>query len=152
MYKKKKKNRQERFVQRWVEALSDPRVTHELRSIWVSYWAQVLFPSYALIIYPLTNRSFYNLKFRFLIQIYNCVYCCSAMNRWGRNWGLDYQLNQACRVAVWKRINMKEMCESRVQYPWVKKYKNKWNIKIMLQLLLFWHVRVSPCEMLLLVL
>lgn len=103
--------------------MSDPRVTHELRSIWVSYWTQVLFPSYALIIYPLTNRSFYNLKFRFLMQIYNCVYCCSAMNRWGRNWGLDYQLNQACRVAVWKRINMKEMCESRVSVPSSKKIK-----------------------------
>ncbi|KAK9109418.1 hypothetical protein Sjap_017478 [Stephania japonica] len=30
--------RQDRFIQRWVEALSDPRVTHEIRSIWVSYW------------------------------------------------------------------------------------------------------------------
>ncbi|KAK9109437.1 hypothetical protein Sjap_017497 [Stephania japonica] len=26
--------RQDRFIQRWVEALSDPRVTHEIRSIW----------------------------------------------------------------------------------------------------------------------
>lgn len=33
--------RQERFISRWVEALSDPRVTHEIRSIWVSYWSQV---------------------------------------------------------------------------------------------------------------
>lgn len=34
-------SRKERFIQRWVEALSDPRVTHEIRSIWISYWAQV---------------------------------------------------------------------------------------------------------------
>ncbi|KAK9109430.1 hypothetical protein Sjap_017490 [Stephania japonica] len=26
--------RQDRFIQQWVEALSDPRVTHEIRSIW----------------------------------------------------------------------------------------------------------------------
>ncbi|MCH93299.1 catalase-3, partial [Trifolium medium] len=24
----------------WVDALSDPRVTHEVRSIWISYWSQ----------------------------------------------------------------------------------------------------------------
>lgn len=35
-------NRQERFICRWVEALSDPRVTHELRNIWISYWSQVI--------------------------------------------------------------------------------------------------------------
>lgn len=35
--------RQERFVRRWVDALSDPRVTHEIRSIWISYWSQVSF-------------------------------------------------------------------------------------------------------------
>lgn len=33
--------RQERFIRRWVEALSDPRVTHEIRSIWINYWSQV---------------------------------------------------------------------------------------------------------------
>ncbi|KAG1355350.1 putative Catalase isozyme 1 [Cocos nucifera] len=33
-------NRQERFIRRWVEALSDPRVTHEIQSIWISYWSQ----------------------------------------------------------------------------------------------------------------
>uniref|UniRef100_UPI003BB626AD catalase-related domain-containing protein n=1 Tax=Pleomorphochaeta sp. DL1XJH-081 TaxID=3409690 RepID=UPI003BB626AD len=33
-------DRQERFVKRWVDALSDPRLTHEIRSIWVSYWSQ----------------------------------------------------------------------------------------------------------------
>ena len=35
-------DRQERFLRRWVEALSDPdpRITHEIRSIWVSYWSQ----------------------------------------------------------------------------------------------------------------
>ena len=33
--------RQERFICRVVDALSDPRVTHEIRSIWVSYWSQV---------------------------------------------------------------------------------------------------------------
>ncbi|KAL8491497.1 hypothetical protein ACS0TY_023203 [Phlomoides rotata] len=32
--------RQERFIQRWVDALSDPRLTHEIRSIWVSYCTQ----------------------------------------------------------------------------------------------------------------
>ena len=36
-------SRQERFVRRWVDALSDPRVTHEIRSIWISYWSQVSF-------------------------------------------------------------------------------------------------------------
>ena len=32
--------RQEHFVKRWVKALSDPRVTHEICSIWISYWSQ----------------------------------------------------------------------------------------------------------------
>ncbi|OVA19570.1 Catalase immune-responsive domain [Macleaya cordata] len=32
--------RQERFICRWIDALSDPRVTHEIRSIWISYWSQ----------------------------------------------------------------------------------------------------------------
>ncbi|EOA39401.1 hypothetical protein CARUB_v10012491mg [Capsella rubella] len=31
---------QERFLKRFVEALSEPRVTHEIRSIWISYWSQ----------------------------------------------------------------------------------------------------------------
>ncbi|KAL5778344.1 hypothetical protein ACOSP7_011270 [Xanthoceras sorbifolium] len=33
-------DRQERFIKRVVDALSDPRVTFEIRSIWVSYWSQ----------------------------------------------------------------------------------------------------------------
>nr|Q9AXH0.1 RecName: Full=Catalase [Avicennia marina]AAK06839.1 catalase [Avicennia marina]AAP13538.1 catalase [Avicennia marina] len=33
-------DRQERFLRRWVDALSDPRLTLEIRSIWVSYWSQ----------------------------------------------------------------------------------------------------------------
>nr|QXE96797.1 catalase [Caragana microphylla] len=33
-------DRQERFVRRWVEVLSNPRVTHEIRSIWISYLSQ----------------------------------------------------------------------------------------------------------------
>jgi len=33
--------RQERFINRWIKALSEPRVTHEHRSIWISYWTQV---------------------------------------------------------------------------------------------------------------
>ncbi|KAG6773750.1 hypothetical protein POTOM_021067 [Populus tomentosa] len=33
-------DRKERFVRRWVEALSDPRVTYEIRSLWISYWSQ----------------------------------------------------------------------------------------------------------------
>ncbi|KAI6690657.1 hypothetical protein NL676_027485 [Syzygium grande] len=33
--------RQERFICRWIDALSDPRVTHEIRSIWLSYWCQI---------------------------------------------------------------------------------------------------------------
>ncbi|MBA0608188.1 hypothetical protein Goshw_014555, partial [Gossypium schwendimanii] len=33
-------DRQERFINRWIDALSDPRVTHEIRSIWISYWSQ----------------------------------------------------------------------------------------------------------------
>jgi hypothetical protein len=35
--------RQERFIKRIVELLSDPRVTHEVRSVWLSYWSQVFF-------------------------------------------------------------------------------------------------------------
>jgi hypothetical protein len=34
-------DRQERFVKMWVDALSDARVTHEIRNIWLSYWTQV---------------------------------------------------------------------------------------------------------------
>lgn len=41
--------RQERFLRRWVDALSEPRVTHEIRSIWISYWSQVSY-SYTLIV------------------------------------------------------------------------------------------------------
>ncbi|XP_057974419.1 catalase isozyme 2-like [Malania oleifera] len=33
-------DRQERFIRRWVEVLSDPRVTHEIRSVWISYLSQ----------------------------------------------------------------------------------------------------------------
>ncbi|XP_065622108.1 catalase isozyme 1-like [Quercus suber] len=33
-------DRQERFIRRWVDALAEPRVTHEIRSIWISYWSQ----------------------------------------------------------------------------------------------------------------
>nr|P48352.1 RecName: Full=Catalase isozyme 3 [Cucurbita pepo]BAA09508.1 catalase [Cucurbita pepo] len=33
-------DRQDRFVKRFVEALSDPRVTDEVRNIWISYWSQ----------------------------------------------------------------------------------------------------------------
>ncbi|KAK8353958.1 hypothetical protein V6Z12_A05G192000 [Gossypium hirsutum] len=33
-------DRQERFINRWVDALSDPRVTHEICSIWITYWSQ----------------------------------------------------------------------------------------------------------------
>nr|ABM47415.1 catalase [Prunus avium] len=33
-------DRQERFIRRCVDALSDPRVSHEIRSIWISYWSQ----------------------------------------------------------------------------------------------------------------
>ena len=32
--------RQERFICRWINALSDPRVTPEIRSIWISYCSQ----------------------------------------------------------------------------------------------------------------
>ncbi|KAI4388510.1 hypothetical protein MLD38_000831 [Melastoma candidum] len=35
-------DRQERFVRCWVDVLSDPRVTHEMRSIWISYWSQCI--------------------------------------------------------------------------------------------------------------
>uniref|UniRef100_A0A5B7A7F3 Catalase n=1 Tax=Davidia involucrata TaxID=16924 RepID=A0A5B7A7F3_DAVIN len=33
-------DRQERFICRWVKALSDPKLTHEIRSIWISYLSQ----------------------------------------------------------------------------------------------------------------
>ncbi|KAL0016812.1 hypothetical protein SO802_003881 [Lithocarpus litseifolius] len=33
-------DRQERFIRRWAEALSDPRVTYEIRSVWISYLSQ----------------------------------------------------------------------------------------------------------------
>ncbi|KAL1309229.1 hypothetical protein HN51_051918 [Arachis hypogaea] len=33
-------DRQERFIRRWIEALSDQRLTHEIRSIWISYLTQ----------------------------------------------------------------------------------------------------------------
>ncbi|KAH0868730.1 hypothetical protein HID58_075752, partial [Brassica napus] len=32
--------RQERFIGRWIDALSDPPITHEIRNIWISYWSQ----------------------------------------------------------------------------------------------------------------
>jgi catalase len=33
-------DRQERFIGRMAKALSDPRLTHEIRSIWLSYMSQ----------------------------------------------------------------------------------------------------------------
>lgn len=33
-------DRQDRFVNQWLTALSDNRVTHEVRNIWISYWSQ----------------------------------------------------------------------------------------------------------------
>nr|AWW16514.1 CAT-3 [Ipomoea pes-caprae] len=33
-------DRQERFINRWVKSLSEPRVTHEIRSTWISYLTQ----------------------------------------------------------------------------------------------------------------
>lgn len=33
--------RQDRFVSRWVKVLSDPKVTDEIRGIWISFWSQV---------------------------------------------------------------------------------------------------------------
>lgn len=51
-------HRQERFIRRWVEALSDPRITYEIRSIWISYWSQVSTPSYPIFIYVLGRRGF----------------------------------------------------------------------------------------------
>ncbi|KAH0850232.1 hypothetical protein HID58_091283, partial [Brassica napus] len=32
--------RQGRFIGRGIDALSDPPITHEIRSIWISYWSQ----------------------------------------------------------------------------------------------------------------
>nr|VDD09194.1 unnamed protein product [Brassica oleracea] len=32
--------RQERFIGRWIDVLSDPPITHEIRSMWISYWSQ----------------------------------------------------------------------------------------------------------------
>ncbi|XP_050215798.1 catalase isozyme 1-like [Mercurialis annua] len=32
--------RQERFLNRIVDGLSDPRITHELHTIWISYWSE----------------------------------------------------------------------------------------------------------------
>ncbi|RRT36224.1 hypothetical protein B296_00057891 [Ensete ventricosum] len=32
--------RQERFIRRWAEALGHPKVSYELRSIWISYLSQ----------------------------------------------------------------------------------------------------------------
>ncbi|KAF2312490.1 hypothetical protein GH714_034861 [Hevea brasiliensis] len=39
-YRSFSSDRKERFIRRWVEAMSDPRVTYEIRSIWISYWYQ----------------------------------------------------------------------------------------------------------------
>ncbi|MTV29100.1 hypothetical protein FTX61_27570, partial [Nitriliruptoraceae bacterium ZYF776] len=39
-YRSMSPDRQERFITRLVGALSDPRVTHEVRTIWISYWSQ----------------------------------------------------------------------------------------------------------------
>jgi catalase len=34
------RDRQDRFIKRFADALSDPKVTPEVRSVWLSYWAQ----------------------------------------------------------------------------------------------------------------
>ena len=39
-YRSWEPDRQERFINRWIKALTDPRVTHEHRTIWISYWTQ----------------------------------------------------------------------------------------------------------------
>lgn len=48
-------DRQERFIKRWIASLSDPRVTHEIRAVWVSYWSKVCiclysFPLFLIIV------------------------------------------------------------------------------------------------------
>jgi catalase len=40
MYRSWAPDRQDRFIRRFVEALSDPRLTHEIRGIWISYLSQ----------------------------------------------------------------------------------------------------------------
>nr|AAR97905.1 catalase [Solanum tuberosum] len=39
-YRSWESDRQDRYITKWVESLSDPRVTHEIRSIWISYLSQ----------------------------------------------------------------------------------------------------------------
>lgn len=39
-YRSWEPDRQDRYVSKWVEHLSDPRVTYEIRSIWISYLSQ----------------------------------------------------------------------------------------------------------------
>ncbi|GLJ11996.1 hypothetical protein SUGI_0181690 [Cryptomeria japonica] len=34
------RDRQERWIKRFADGLSDPRVTHEIKSVWLSYWSQ----------------------------------------------------------------------------------------------------------------
>ncbi|TJX42020.1 catalase, partial [Soehngenia saccharolytica] len=34
------RDRQERWIKRCADGLSDPRVTHEIKSVWLSYWSQ----------------------------------------------------------------------------------------------------------------
>lgn len=48
-------SRQERFIRRWMESLSDARVTYEIRSIWISYLSQVSIHWCFLLLLKLTN-------------------------------------------------------------------------------------------------
>ena len=51
--------RQERFINRWIDALSDPRLTHEIKAIWLSYWSQVSNSSSILKLIYTFNHIYY---------------------------------------------------------------------------------------------
>lgn len=93
--------RQDRFIKRWIDALSDPRLTHEIRSIWLSYWSQV-------------NTSHYSLFHKLKKKTYNmiCIICswfwtatwtiyyvfrCRLTGLWVRNWRAVSARSRACK-------------------------------------------------------
>jgi hypothetical protein len=120
--------RQERYIRRWVDALSDPRCTHEIRSIWISYWSQVsLFAKCHIVnlyswtsLYTGVGRVGISLKESCCSDVICWYWQCRQINLWVRNshlvsmWGQAFEIdaNQDVQVGQerhWERINHVEI-------------------------------------------
>lgn len=62
--------RQERFIRRWVNVLTDPKVTHEVRSVWISWLSQVRLNLYSVICINFIIKYWELQRYLFIILFY----------------------------------------------------------------------------------